>query len=121
LYVKDTNCQITNKHKVLRLKIHIVWVTKYRYGVLHGDIKMRYKTILIQIYEGEGVQILKRIVSKDHVQMYIEYRPSQYVSTLVKLLKELSLRKLKIEFLDLKKRYWRPHFWTIGFSCLEYV
>ena len=98
--------QITNKHKVSRLTIHIVWATKCRYGVLHGDIKMRCRNILIQISEVEGVQILKRVVSKDHVHMHIEYRPSQDVSTLVKSLKGRSSRKLKIEFLDLKKRYW---------------
>jgi putative transposase len=79
--------QITKKHKVLRLKIHIVWATKCRYGVLHGDITMKCRTILIQIFAGEGVQILKRVVSKNHVQMHIEYLPSQDVSTLVKLLK----------------------------------
>ena len=98
--------QITNKHKVSRLTIHIVWATKCRYGVLHGDIKMRCRNILIQISEVEGVQILKRVVSKDHVHMHIEYRPSQDVSTLVKSLKGRSSTKLKIEFLDLKKRYW---------------
>ena len=36
--------------------------------------------------------------------MHIEYRPSQAVSTLVKLMKGLSLRKLQIEFPDLKKK-----------------
>ena len=51
-------------------------------GILKCD-----RTILIQIFEGEGVQLLKEVVSKDHVQMLIEYRLSQDVSTLVKLLK----------------------------------
>ena len=34
--------------------------------------------------------------------MYIEYRPCQDVSTLVKLMRR-SLRKLQVEFTDLKK------------------
>jgi len=74
------------------------------------DIKMRCRTILVQICEGEGVQILKGVVSKDHVRMLIEYRLSPYVSLLVKLLKGSSSRKLQIEFLDLKKGYWSRHF-----------
>ena len=49
--------------------------------------------------------------------MHIEYRPSQYISTLVKLLKGRSSRKLQMEFPDLKKRYWGRHFWAIGFGC----
>ena len=75
---------------------------------MQGDIKIRCRTILIQISEAEGVQILKGVVSKDH--MHIEYRPSQDVSTLVKLMKGRSSRKLQIEFPELKKRYWGRHF-----------
>ena len=50
--------QRTNGHTVSRLTVHIVWATKYRYAVLQGDIKLRCRTILIQICEAEGVQIL---------------------------------------------------------------
>ena len=50
--------------------------------------------------------------------MHIEYRPSQDVSTLVKLMKGRSSRKLQMEFPELKKRYWGRHFWARGyFSC----
>ena len=44
------------------------------------------------------VQILKGVVPKDHIHMHIEYRPFQDVSTLVKLMKGRSSRKLQIEF-----------------------
>ena len=74
------------------------------------DIKMRCRTILVQMCEGEGVQIIKGVVSKDHVQMLIEDRLSSDVSLLLKSLKERSSRKLQIEFLDLKKGYWGRHF-----------
>lgn len=77
--------QRVNGHTVSRLSVHLVWATKYRDAVLRGDIKIRYRSLLIQICEAEGVQILKRVVSKDHVHMHVEYRPSQDVSTLVKL------------------------------------
>jgi putative transposase len=92
--------QRTNGHTVSRLTVHIVWSTKYRYSVLEGDIKVRCRTLLIQICEAEGVQILKGVVSKDHIHTHIEYRPSQ-----------------DMEFPDLKKRYWGRHFWAIGFGC----
>ena len=69
------------------LSAHIVWVTKYRYAVLGGDIKIRCRTLLIQICEAEDIQILKGVVSKDHIHMHIGYRPSQAISLIVKLLK----------------------------------
>jgi putative transposase len=99
------------------LQFIIVWSTKYRHAVLGGDIKLRCRTLLIQICEAEGVQILKGVVSKDHVHMHLEYLPSQSISQLVKLLKGRSSRKLQMEFPELKKRYWGRHFWAIGFGC----
>ena len=109
--------QRTNGHSVSRLTAHVVWVTKYRYPVLEGDIKMRCRTILIQVCEAEDIQILKGVVSKDHIHMHIEYRPSQDISTIVKYLKGRSSRKLQIEFPELKKKYWGRHFWAIGYGC----
>ncbi|WP_339707519.1 IS200/IS605 family transposase [Algoriphagus aquimarinus] len=109
--------QRSNGHTVSRLTVHIVWCTKYRYSVLKGDIKMRCRTLLIQICESEDVRILKGVVSKDHIHMHLEYGPSQSVSSLVKRLKGRSSRKLQQEFPDLKKRYWGRHFWAIGFGC----
>ena len=99
------------------LQFILVWSTKYRHAVLGGDIKLRCRTLLIQICEAEGVQILKGVVSKDHVHMHLEYRPSQSISQLVKLLMGRSSRKLQMEFPELKKRYWGRHFWAIGFGC----
>ncbi|MFT7032572.1 MAG: putative transposase [Cyclobacteriaceae bacterium] len=69
--------QRRNAHTVSKLTVHIVWSTKYRYNVLEGDIKFRCRTTLIQICENEDVQILKGVVSTDHVHMHVEYRPSQ--------------------------------------------
>ncbi len=39
--------QRVNGHTVSRLTVHIVWSTKYRFGVLTGDIQRRCRSILI--------------------------------------------------------------------------
>jgi putative transposase len=109
--------QRTNGHSVTRLTAHIVWSTKYRYKVLQSDIQKRCRELLIQICESEDVQILKGVVSKDHVHMHVEYRPSKSMSDLIKRLKGRSSRKLQQEFTELKKRYWGRHFWAIGYGC----
>lgn len=59
---------------------HIVLVTKYRYSVLEGDIKLRCRSLLIQICEAEDIQILKGVVSKDH--MHLEYLPTKISASL---------------------------------------
>jgi putative transposase len=92
--------QRVNGHSASRLTAHIVWSTKYRYSVLEGDIQLRCRTILVQIFESEDVVILKGVVSKDHIHMHIEYRPSLSLSYLIKKLKGRSSRKLQIEYPD---------------------
>ena len=109
--------QRSNGHTVSSLSVHLVWSTKYRYAVLNGDIKMRCRTIIIQICEAEDVEILKGVVSKDHVHLHVSYRPSQSISDLVKRLKGRCSRKLQQEFPELNKKYWGRHFWAIGFGC----
>jgi len=108
--------QRVNGHTVSRMTAHIVWSTKYRYPVLTGDVQKKCRALLIQVCDAEDVTILKGVVSKDHVHMHIEYRPSQDISSLVKKLKGRSSRRLQQEFLQLKKRYWGRHFWAISFG-----
>jgi len=103
-------------HTVSRLTAHIVWVTKYRYKVLKGDIQKRCRDLLIQVCDAEDVKILKGVVSKDHVHMHIEYPPSKSISEIVKRLKGRSSRILQMEYPELKKQYWGKHFWAIGYG-----
>ena len=98
--------QRVNGHTVSRLTVHIVWSTKYRYSVLKGDIQKRCRQLLIQICDTEDIVILKGVVSKDHIHMHLEYRPSQDISTIVKRLKGRTSRKIQEEFPVLRKKYW---------------
>jgi len=84
-------------HTTTRLTCHIMWVTKYRYHVLKGDIQKRCRELVIQACEVEEVEILKGVVSKDHVHIYIEYPPRISISQLVKRLKGRSSRLLPTE------------------------
>jgi putative transposase len=104
-------------HSVTRLTVHLVWVTKYRYHVLRGEVQKRCRELIIQICDAEDVRILKGVVSKDHVHMHIEYPPSRSVSELMKRLKGRTSRKLQQEFSHLEKRYWGRHFWAIGYGA----
>jgi len=104
-------------HTVSRLTCHLVWVTKYRYHVLIGDVQKRCRELLIQGCEAEEVVILKGVISKDHVHMHIEYPPRTAISQLVKRLKGRSSRKLQQEFPKLQERYWGRHFWASGYGA----
>ena len=109
--------QRKGSHTVSRLTCHIVWVTKYRYHVLQGDIQKRCRELIIQVCEVEEVKILKGVVSKDHVHIHIEYAPKQSISQIVKNMKGRSSRLLQKEFPQLQKRYWGQHFWATGYGA----
>jgi putative transposase len=104
-------------HTVSHLSAHLVWVTKYRYAVLIGDVQTRCRSILIQGCDAMDMRILKGVVSKDHIHMHVEYPASLSVSGVVKRLKGRTSRLLQKEFPKLKKRYWGQHFWAIGYGA----
>jgi len=103
-------------HTVSRLSAHIVWVTKYRYKVLTGDIKKRVRELVIQIAEAEDVKILSGVVSSDYVHIHIEYPPKLSISKLMRAVKGRSSRLIQKEYPSLEKRYWGKHLWAIGYG-----
>jgi putative transposase len=108
--------QRSSSHSVHNLQVHIVWITKYRYKVLEGDVQYRVRELIRQTCNALDVKILKGVVSKDHIHLHISYPPSISVSDIVKRIKGRSAKVLLAEFPSLKKRYWGGHLWGIGYG-----
>jgi len=106
-----------NNHSITKLTAHIVWVTKYRYKILKGEIQIRARELIAQVCEAEGVTIISGVVSSDHIHLHIEYPPKVSISNLVKQCKGRSSRLIQREFPELSKRYWGQHFWAIGYGA----
>ena len=104
-------------HTSSRLTVDLVWVTKYRYHVLTGEVQKRCRDLLIQDCESLDIEILKGVVSKDHVHMQIEHPPKLSVSSILNQLKGRSSRFLQKEFPHLHKRYWGQRFWAKGYGA----
>jgi len=104
-------------HTVYDIQYHLVWVTKYRFHVLHAEIAERARDILRQVCMSREIQILKGHISVDHVHMLVSCPPSLSPAQLVQYLKGVSSRKLQDEFPHLKKRYWGQHLWARGYFC----
>lgn len=106
-----------SSHSIHQLQVHLVWITKYRYQVLQGDVQLRCRDLIKQTCNSLDIQILKGVVSKDHVHMHISYPPKLSVSEIVKRLKGRSGKLLLQEYPELKRRYWGGHFWGIGYGA----
>ena len=104
-------------HSIHQLHVHLVWSTKYRYEVLRGDIQIRCRDLIRQTCDILDIQILKGVVSKDHIHLHISYPPKLSVSDIIKRLKGRSAKILLLEYSELKKRYWGGHLWGIGYGA----
>ena len=106
-----------SSHTTTNIMVHIVWITKYRYPVLKGDIKKRCHQLIIQICDSMDIRIIGGVVSKEHIHLHIEYAPKLSISDIVKRLKGRTSNKIQMEFPQLKKRYWGKHLWAIGYGA----
>ena len=80
-------------------------------------MQLRCRDLIRQTCNALDVQILKGVVSKDHIHLHLSYPPSLKVSDLVKRLKGRSAKLLLAEYPELKRRYWGGHFWGIGYGA----
>ena len=107
----------TGGHTVYDIKFHLVWITKYRYKILKGNIGQRLRILLKQGCEAKNIEIIKGHIAPDHVHMLVSVPPSLSVSDVVRYLKGRSSHLLQDEFAELKKRYWGQHLWARGYFC----
>ena len=107
-----------SSHTIFRIEVHIVWVTKYRYKVLTGDIAERTRELIRRICTEERVEILSGTVSPDHVHILVSINPSTSISHLVKFLKGKTSRRIQMDFPSLGKRYWGQHLWARGYFAV---
>jgi putative transposase len=107
----------TGSHAVYDIQYHIVWVTKYRYQVLSGEVAVRLRDLIRQCCESRGLTIVRGSISRDHVHVLVSSPPSFAPAKIVQFLKGRSSRLLQEEFVTLKKRYWGQHLWGRGYFC----
>jgi putative transposase len=106
-------------HTKSDLKVHVVWIPKYRKPVLTGDLALRVRDIIRQIASEHELEILSGKIARDHVHVFLSYRPTQKVSQIMQWLKGTSSRVLLQEFPRLRKQFWGRHFWARGYLAVS--
>ncbi len=104
-------------HTVYNIMYHYVWVTKYRYHVLTGEVALRARELIRQTCLSRNITILSGSIGKDHVHILASCPPSLSPSKIMQYIKGRSSRMLQDEFPHLKKRYWGQHLWARGYFC----
>ena len=105
----------TGSHTRFYHRYHVVWATKYRHKVLKGAMRERIREIIGQACAEMGVHIVKGVLARDHVHMFISVPPQIALSKVMQRIKGRSSRRVQMEFPELRKRYWGRRFWARGY------
>jgi putative transposase len=97
-------------HTVFQIEYHFVWVTKYRYKVLTGEVAERVRELVRETCGAFEIRIVKGVVGKDHVHNLTSCPPTLAPSEVMRRIKGRASSKLLEEYRRLRKRYWGRHF-----------
>ena len=106
-----------SSHTVHDIKYHFVWITKYRYKVLKGEVAVRLRDLIRQGCDAKEITIIRGNISKDHVHILVSCPTTLSPAKIMQYLKGRSSHLLQDEFPELKKRYWGQHMWERGYFC----
>lgn len=106
-------------HTKCDLKVHLVWIPKYRKKILTGPVAIRVRDVIRQIAVEHELTIISGKIARDHVHVFVSYRPHQDVSTIVQWLKGISSRVVLQEFEQVRKQCWGKHFWARGYLAVS--
>ena len=98
---------------VYNCNYHIVFATKYRKKVLTPEVEKKLKEIIQHVAIEKGFEVAMIEVGKqDHVHIFASAHPKIAPSYIVKMIKGITVRKLFLEFPELKKKLWKGHLWN---------
>lgn len=108
--------QTTNRAKH-NLKIHLIFVCKYRKKLLYGELDSLLKVVIRDIEQKSDFKIIEMETDKDHIHLMIQYIPRVSISSIVNRLKSITTYHLWKKYKPfLKQHFWKENtFWTDGY------
>ena len=106
----------TGRHCVFALHAHLVFVTKYRHPVFAAEHLTRLEEIVRDVCADFECELVEFNGEAEHVHLLVTFPPKVALSRLVNSLKGVSSRRLRQEFPDLRKHYWRAQrLWSASY------
>ena len=84
----------TTAHSKYDLKVHLVFIPKYRKKILTGVVATTVRDLIRQICREIDVEIVSGKVAIDHVHLFVSYPPHVSVSDIMKKIKGKSSYKM---------------------------
>ena len=103
-------------HVVYKCDYHIVWVPKYRFRILNGEIKKLVEEDIRMLCEWKKCEVQEMSVQNDHIHLVVSIPPKVSVSQMMGILKGKLAIKLFKSYPQMKQKpYWGNHFWARGY------
>jgi putative transposase len=98
---------------VYALTAHLVFVTKYRRGVISDRVRVHLQESFESVMTDFGGALLQCDGEDDHIHLLVSYPPKYSVTNLVNALKGVSARLLRKRNLpEVRSKLWGAHLWT---------
>jgi putative transposase len=108
-------------HALWHCQYHLVWVPKYRFRILTGDVGIEVGGCIRTFCEQLKCELMEMNVQNDHVHLLVMIPPKISVSDFVGTVKGRTAIRVFNKFRHLKQKpYWGNHFWTKGY-CADTV
>lgn len=125
--MQDANS--SSSHAVYSIKLHIVFVTKYRRKTLNAELLDYLRGAFVDCLAAWRCHLIEFGGESDHVHLLIDIHPALNISVLINNLKTASARRARIRFAQhLGAFYSKPLFWhrayyvgSVGGATLETV
>jgi putative transposase len=89
------------------LHAHLVFVTKYRHRVFSDTHLRRTEEVMRAVCADFETELVEFNGESNHVHLLVNFPPKVALSRLVNSLKGVSSRRLRQEFPELVRHYWR--------------
>lgn len=103
-------------HIVYKCDYHIVWVPKYRFRILTGEVGRLADQDIRKLSEWLGCEVIELNIQADHVHVVVSIPPKVSVSTYMGTIKgKIAIKTFKSYPMLKKKPYW-GNLITIGLN-----
>lgn len=99
----------TGRHCVFALHAHLVFVTKFRHRVFTGTHLERMEQIMRDVCADFETELAEFNGKANHVHLLVNFPPKIALSRLVNSLKGVSARRMRTEFPELARHYYRAN------------
>ena len=110
----------TGRHVVFKIHVHLVFVTKYRRGVITDRVREFLKEAMEKVCLDFEAELMEFDGEDDHVHLLVAYPPKASISAMVNSLKGASAYRLRAQkFTEVQRKLWGKHFWSPSYCAVS--